>query len=49
MITAGKRATFGIVVANTGNTAVTAVGYAVDPEDLAEFTFEPSEVVVAPG
>ena len=49
MITAGKRATFGIVVSNVGNSAVTATGFAVDPEDLAEFTFEPGEVVVAPG
>ena len=49
MITAGKRATFGMVVRNEGNAAVAATGYAVDPEDLAEFTFEPPSVVVAPG
>jgi hypothetical protein len=49
MVTAGKRATFGMVVNNVGNAAVVASAYAVDPEDLAEFTFEPAEVVVAPG
>lgn len=49
MVTAGKTATFGIVVSNVGNAAVTATGFAVDPEDLAEFTFEPAAVVVAPG
>ncbi|MGB0112404.1 MAG: carboxypeptidase regulatory-like domain-containing protein [Ilumatobacteraceae bacterium] len=49
MITAGKRATFSLVVGNVGNAAVSASAYAVDPEDLAEFTFEPRDVVVAPG
>jgi hypothetical protein len=49
MITAGRRATFGMVVGNEGNAPVTATAYAVDPEDLAEFTFDPPEVVVAPG
>ena len=49
MITAGKRATFGMVVGNEGNAAVTASAYAIDPEALAEFTFDPAQVVVAPG
>jgi hypothetical protein len=49
MITAGTRATFGMVIGNVGNAAVTASAYAVDPEDLAEFTFDPPDVVVAPG
>ena len=49
MITAGRRATFGMVIGNEGNAPVTATAYAVDPEDLAEFTFDPLEVVVAPG
>ena len=49
MVTSGHSATFGMVVGNAGNSAVTAAGFAVDPEDLAEFTFEPSHVVVAPG
>lgn len=49
MITSGHSATFGMVIGNSGNAAVTAAGFAVDPEELAEFTFEPSQVVVAPG
>ncbi len=49
VMTGGKLATFGMVVSNTGNAAVTATGYAIDPEDLATFTFEPAQVVVAPG
>lgn len=49
MVTGGRRATFGLVIANAGNAAVTATGFAIDPEDLAEFTFEPDHVVVAPG
>jgi len=49
VITAGRSATFGLVVSNTGNAPVRATGFAVDPEDLAEFTFEPATVVVAPG
>ena len=49
MITGGKRATFGMVIGNEGNAPVTASAYAIDPEDLAEFSFDPPEVVVAPG
>ncbi|HSL74023.1 MAG TPA: carboxypeptidase regulatory-like domain-containing protein [Ilumatobacteraceae bacterium] len=49
MVTGGRSATFGLVVSNTGNAAVTATGFAIDPEDLAEFTFEPPQVIVAPG
>jgi len=49
MITSGHSATFGMVIGNIGNAAVTATGFAVDPEDLAEFTFEPPHVVVPPG
>jgi hypothetical protein len=49
MISAGNSATFGLVVSNTGNAPVTATGFASDPEELAEFTFEPPSVVVAPG
>jgi hypothetical protein len=49
MVQAGRRATFGMVVGNVGNSAVTASAYAVDPEELAQFTFEPPQVVVAPG
>ena len=49
MVTAGKSATFGMVISNVGNSAVNATGFAIDPEDLAEFTFDPPEVVVPPG
>lgn len=49
MVSAGRQATFGLVVANAGNAAVTASAFAIDPEDLADFTFEPERVVVAPG
>jgi hypothetical protein len=49
MVTAGKRATFGMVIGNEGNAPVAATAYAIDPEDLATFTFDPPEVVVAPG
>jgi type II secretory pathway pseudopilin PulG len=49
MVTGGRSATFGVIVSNTGNAAVIATGFAIDPEDLAEFTFEPTHVVVAPG
>ncbi len=49
MISAGRSARFGMVVSNEGNAAVTAYGYAVDPEALAEFRFDPPAVLVAPG
>ena len=49
VITAGRAATFGLVVSNTGNAPVRATGYAIDPEDLAQFTFEPPTVIVSPG
>lgn len=49
VVNAGRSATFGLVVSNTGNASVRATGFAVDPEDLAEFTFEPAGVTVAPG
>ena len=49
MITSGRAATFGLVVSNVGNASVTATAFASDPEDLAAFTFQPSQVVVAPG
>jgi len=49
MVTSGKKATFGMVVGNVGNAAVSATGFAIDPEALAEFSFEPDRVVVAPG
>ena len=49
MITGGRSARFGMVVSNDGNAAVTAHGYAVDPEAIAEFRFDPPAVVVPPG
>lgn len=49
MVTAGRSARFGMVVSNDGNAAVTAHGYAIDPEALAEFRFDPPSVIVAPG
>ncbi len=49
MITGGRSATFGVVVSNLGNSVVDATGFAVDPEDLAEFVFDPPTVSVAPG
>ena len=49
MITGGRSARFGMVVSNTGNAGVIAAGYALDPEDLAEFDFAPANIFVAPG
>ncbi|HWL41339.1 MAG TPA: carboxypeptidase regulatory-like domain-containing protein [Ilumatobacter sp.] len=49
MVTAGRRARFGMVVSNDGNAAVQVDGYAVDPEALAHFRFDPPSVLVAPG
>lgn len=49
MITGGRSATFGLVVSNHGNAVVEAAGFAIDPEDLAEFRFDPPVVWVAPG
>ena len=49
MITGGRRATFGMVIGNEGNAPVAATAFAIDPEDLAAFAFDPPQVVVAPG
>jgi hypothetical protein len=49
MVTSGRRAKFGLVVSNVGNAPVLASGFAIDPEDLAQFDFTPPEVVVPPG
>src|SRR5690606_14416187 len=48
-ITGGRSARFGLVVADEGHAAVTATGYAVDPEAHAQFRLVPQSVVVAPG
>ncbi|MEX2628246.1 MAG: hypothetical protein WD225_15275, partial [Ilumatobacteraceae bacterium] len=49
VVTGGKEAVFGLVVANEGNAPMRARAVATDPEDLAEFRFEPPEVTVPPG
>lgn len=48
-VTGGRSARFGLVVTNVGNAVATATPFATDPEDLAEFRFEPPRVDVAPG
>lgn len=45
----GRKAVFGLIVANSGNAPVTAMGFAIDPEDLAKFTLDPPAVLVPPG
>lgn len=49
VVTGGKEAVFGLVVTNEGNAAMAARAVGTDPEDLAEFVFEPPEVTVMPG
>lgn len=49
MVTGGRSARFGLVVSNQGNAAVSATPYAIDPEDLADFTYQPTTVIVPPG
>ncbi len=49
VVTGGKEAVYGLVVANEGNAPMLARAVATDPEDLAEFRFEPPEVTVPPG
>lgn len=49
LVSGGSSAEFGLVVTNDGNTPVRAIGFGVDPEDLATFRMAPPEVVVAPG
>lgn len=48
-ITGGGAAQFGMVVRNKGNAAVDVVPDAVDPEELAEFTFDPPVLHLQPG
>ena len=48
-ITAGKRANFGLLVENTGNTNIRGLLSGGDPEDKVHFTFEPERVSLAPG
>ncbi len=48
-VTAGRRATFSVLVENTGNTIVNARFAADDPENKVRFTFSPETVTLAPG
>ena len=49
IITAGRSAAYGLVLSNDGNAPVRAVGFGLDPEELANFRITPPEVLVAPG
>jgi hypothetical protein len=49
MVQGGKSARFGLLVTNNGNATIHAVATGTDPEDLAEFVFDPPAVVVPPG
>jgi carboxypeptidase family protein len=48
-ITAGKRANFGLLVENTGNTNIKGLLSGGDPENKVHFRFEPERVALAPG
>jgi len=48
-ITGGAIAQFGMVIVNKGNAAVDVVPTAVDPEELAQFVFEPPMMHLLPG
>lgn len=49
MVTAGRRANFGVIVENNGNTVVHAALDGSDPEGKVRFDFEPPVVTLAPG
>ncbi|WP_116948351.1 carboxypeptidase regulatory-like domain-containing protein [Jiangella endophytica] len=48
-VTAGRRASFGVTVRNTGNTTVEGAFAGTDPEDRIGFRFVPASVRLAPG
>jgi hypothetical protein len=48
-VVAGTNAQFGMVILNTGNSAVHVVPDGVDPEDKAEFAFTPAGLHLLPG
>ena len=48
-VTGGRRADFGVVVENNGNTVLTGKLRAVDPEKKTTFTFTPPDFRLAPG
>lgn len=48
-VTAGKRASFSLIVENTGNTVVAAELAGDDAENQVEFRFEPDRLSLSPG
>jgi hypothetical protein len=48
-VTAGKRASFSLVIENTGNTMIAAQLAGDDAEGQVRFTFEPERVALSPG
>ena len=48
-VTAGKRATFSLLVENTGNTDIKGYLSGDDPESKVQFGFEPERIVLPPG
>jgi 5-hydroxyisourate hydrolase-like protein (transthyretin family) len=48
-ITAGKRANYGLLVENTGNTNIKGLLAGADPENKVHFEFEPERVTLTPG
>ena len=48
-VTAGKRATFSLLVENTGNTDLRGRLAGDDPAAQVRFTFDPERIVIAPG
>lgn len=48
-ITGGRGARFALILANSGNTTTHLTATATDPEELAEFSFEPTTIDVPPG
>ncbi|MEO9139102.1 MAG: carboxypeptidase regulatory-like domain-containing protein [Jatrophihabitans sp.] len=48
-VTAGKRASFNLIVENTGNTVIAAELAGDDAEGQVQFLFDPERVVLAPG
>lgn len=48
-VTAGRRASFGVTVQNTGNTPLEGTLAGTDPEDRVGFRFVPEQVRLAPG
>lgn len=48
-VTAGRRAEFGVVIENQGNTVLTGALRGVDDEKKIDFTFTPAQFRLAPG